>query len=99
MKNKYAKELREALENVFIEGGRSPQIIHTNKGSEFLNCMVMNLMKKYNVKLITTESDRKASVVERLNKTLKGFMFKYFTYKNTRKYIGVLQDLVSRYNK
>jgi len=99
LKSKYAKELKAALEDVFDKSKRQPQFIHTDKGTEFLNSAVKSLLRERKIKLITTESDRKASVVERLNRTLKGIMFKYFTYKDTRKYIDVLQDLVAKYNR
>jgi len=36
----------------------------------------------------------KASVVERFNRTLKTKMYRYFTYKNTRRYVDVLMDLL-----
>lgn len=55
-------------------------------------------MHERGIKLFTTNSERKASVVERLNHTLKGLMFKYFTKYNTRKYIDILNELVSSYN-
>ncbi|XP_071576891.1 uncharacterized protein [Temnothorax nylanderi] len=42
--------------------------------------------------------DIKAAVVERFNRTLKERMWRYFTHKNTRRYVDVLQDIVSAYN-
>jgi len=44
------------------------------------------------------DSKIKCAIVERVNRTLKGRMFKYFTAYGTRKYIDVLQQLVSAYN-
>ena len=37
-------------------------------------------------------------MVERFNRTLKTRMWKYFTAKNTRVYIDILQDIVHAYN-
>ena len=37
-------------------------------------------------------------MVERFNLTLKTRMWKYFTAKNTRVYIDILQDIVQGYN-
>ena len=37
-------------------------------------------------------------VVERFNRTLKTRMWRYFTAKNRRKYLNILQDLVHSYN-
>ena len=50
------------------------------------------------INLITTFSERKASVVERLNRTLKSIMWRYFTYANTRRYIDILPELEAKYN-
>lgn len=36
--------------------------------------------------------------MERFNRTLKERMFRYFTYKNTKRYIDILQRLVESYN-
>ena len=98
LKTKTAKELKEAIEKIFSSDGRQPSMIQTDKGTEFLNFQVKNLLKERKIKLFTTNSERKASVVERLNRTMKSIMFKYFTKHNTRKYIDILPDLVQRYN-
>jgi len=47
---------------------------------------------------VTRNPDIKAAVVERFNRTLKEQMWRYFTHKNTRRYIDVLQDIVRAYN-
>jgi len=44
------------------------------------------------------DTDLKASVVERFNRTLKTKMYRYFTHANTRRYVDVLDDLVHTYN-
>ena len=56
------------------------------------------MLKHRNIKLFTTNSERKASVVERLNRTMKKIMYQYFTRHNTWKYIDILPDLVNKYN-
>jgi hypothetical protein len=96
LKSKSANAIKEALQKVFLH--RQPLMIQTDKGTEFLNVLVKNMLEEKKIKLFTTNSERKASVVERLNRTMKSIMFKYFTRKNTRKYIDVLPDLVKRYN-
>jgi hypothetical protein len=97
LKTKSGSELKEKFMKIFAEG-RIPKTIQTDRGGEFLNGLVQNLLKNNDVKFFTTFSERKASVVERFNRTLKSTMFKYFTQFETRKYVNVLPDLVSRYN-
>ncbi len=41
----------------------------------------------------------KAQIVERVLRTLKGKMWKYFTHAQTHKYIDVLDQLVQSYNR
>ena len=67
-------------------------------GSEFTNAKVQTFLRKHNIHFFTTDSDTKASIVERFNRTLKTRMFKYFTSENTYRYVDVLQSLVNGYN-
>ena len=98
LKTKSASELENAIQTIFDKDQRQPQVLQTDKGTEFLNVKVKSLLHRRGIKLFTTNSERKASVVERLNRTLKGLMFKYFTKNDTRKYIDVLNELITKYN-
>ena len=68
------------------------------KGTDFLNFLVKTYLTKNNTKLFATQSERKAQISERLNRTIKGIMFRYFKKKSTRRYIDILQDIASKYN-
>ena len=56
-------------------------------------------MKEEEIQLYNTYNETKASVVERVIRTLKTRMWRYFTAKKTMRYIEVLQDLVDSYNR
>jgi len=57
------------------------------------------MLRRHNIHFYTSDNyDTKAAVVERYNRTLKTKMYKYFTFKNTLRYIDVLQDQVDSYN-
>jgi hypothetical protein len=45
-----------------------------------------------------TESEKKAAIVERFNKTLKERMWRMFTFNKNKKYVGYLDDLLISYN-
>ena len=98
LKSKNGKELKLAMDTLFEKVKRRPQFIQTDKGTEFLNFHIQNLFKSYNIKFFTTHSERKASVVERLNRTIKSLMFKIFTKNNNRRYIDDLDTIINRYN-
>ena len=59
---------------------------------------VHKFLQENNVQLFTTESDKKASIAERFNRTMKGRTYKYFTANNTYRYVDVLQSLIDGYN-
>ena len=89
--------LKEALEDIFKEG-KLPKKIWADHGTEFYNKNVKDLLKKHEISLYSTENPEKASVVERWNRTMKTWLWKYFTANGTHKYIDVLQPLVKKYN-
>ena len=98
LKNKSGESLVKGFQ-IILDAGRCPEKIQTAKGTEFLNRNFQSFLKDKNVHFFTTNSELKASVVERFNRTLKTRMWKYFTAKNTRVYIGILQDIVHGNNK
>ena len=98
LKNKQGLSLRKAMATIF-RTGRRPIKLQTDKGSEFYNRHVKDLLKDKEVHLFSTHNETKASIVERFNRTLKNRMWKYFTAKNTFKYVDILDDLVKAYNR
>jgi transposase InsO family protein len=98
LKSKTGPVVRDALEVIFSQG-RVPRKLQTDKGTEFYNAHVKKLLVDRRVHLFSTANETKASVVERLNRTLKTDMWHYFTANNTRQYLNIVQDLISSYNK
>ena len=97
MKNKTARSLLEAFDSILSEG-RKPEKLRTNKGTEFVNESFQQYLKKKGIQFYTANNEPKASVVERVNRTLKSKLYRYFTAVNSLRYIDVLQDLVDSYN-
>ena len=95
--DKTGEEIVAAMTRIFASG-RKPRRLQTDKGSEFVNVKVQVFLRKHNVDFFTTDSEMKASIVERFNRTLKMRMFKYFTSENTYRYVDVLSALVHGYN-
>ena len=59
---------------------------------------MQSFLRKHQIDFFTTNSEKKASIVERFNRTPKMRMFMYFTNSNTYRYIAVLPSLVDGYN-
>ena len=97
MKNKTACSLLEAFDSILSEG-KKPEKLRTDKGTELLNESFQQYLKKKNIHFYTANNERKASVVEQVNRTLKSKLYRYSTAVNSLRYINVLQDLVDSYN-
>ena len=97
LKNKTANEIINVFKRVFIK--ERPMKIRTDRGLEFDNNKVRSFFKDNDVIFFTSNDSKiKCAIVERVNRTLKSKMFRYFTSKGTRKYIDILQKLVDSYN-
>ena len=92
IKNKTADEILKAFDEIFKE--RVPSKLQTDKGKEFINNKFQKFLKKHNVILFSTNSEFKASIVERFNRTLKTKMWKYFTQVGNKKWVNIVDDLV-----
>lgn len=74
--------------------------IQSDSGKEFLAKNVQDLFSKNGIAYRrVTNPEQKASVAERVIRTLKGMIFKYLTEFNTNRFIDVLPKLVEAYNK
>jgi hypothetical protein len=98
LKNKTGPEVAKTLENLFRREKRQPKYFHTDFGREFKNAHVNAVLKKRNIRDFATNSEIKAALVERFNRTLKTRMYKYFTKKRTFRFLDVLPQLVASYN-
>ena len=96
--NKSGQEILDAFKRILKRDGRKPKRLQTDKGSEFLNSKVQRFLKEENIEFFTTNSEMKASIVERYNRSLKMKMYNFFTAHNTTRYVDVLQELVDGYN-
>jgi hypothetical protein len=96
IKDKTADKIIEAFNNIFKQ--RKPLKLQTYKGKEFINKKFQDLLKKNNIHWFSTNSNMKASIVERFDRTLKTKMWRYFTEIGHKRWIDVISDLVYNYN-
>lgn len=98
LKSKNSTNVAKAMSDIF-KLGRIPKNLQTDDGKEFFNKIFKNLMNKYNINHYSTYSVMKASIIERFNRTLKGMMWKEFSYNGSYHWIDLYKDLVNRYNR
>jgi len=96
LKTKTAKETSKAFETIINQTKALPHALWVDQGKEFLNKDVKKVLK--DVIIYSTFGEAKAAYVERLNRTLKGMMYKQFTVQQNRRWIDILDNIVNEYN-
>lgn len=97
LKTKQGSEAIKAFEVMFAE--RKPQTLRTDKGGEFTGGKIQSFFKQHGVHHFVTQNEEiKANYAERAIKTIKMKIYKYFTYKQTYRYIDVLEAFTDAYN-
>lgn len=97
IKSKTAADVADGMKKVFASG-RIPKNLHTDQGKEFFNTQFKHLMDNNAINHYHTFSTKKAAIVERFNRTLKGRMWKQFSMQGSYKWISKLQKLIDSYN-
>ena len=70
LKKRKGETVASAFEKIF-KSGRQPRFLWVDKGKEFYNKNVNQLLSRENIKLYSTENEEKSSVAERFNRTFK----------------------------
>ena len=97
LQNKKGESVAAAFEKIF-KLGRQPRLLWTDKGKEFYNKNVNQLLSRKNIKLYSTENEEKNSVAERFNRTIKQKMWKMFSANNNTIYVDKIDELLKNYN-
>lgn len=91
----------DAIESVFKTLERFPTHFVTDRGMEFWNDESRAVFKNYGINhySIPTKSESKASMVERVIRTIKTRLARYMQLKKTNRWIDVLDEIVENYNQ
>jgi len=94
LKTKSGLEVSEAFSQIFKHN--VPKKLHVDKGKEFYNKDLKQILNKYNITMYSTGTDKKASIIERFNRTL-GDKLKKVLYLNNV-WITELPKIIKTYN-
>lgn len=97
LRQKSAKDVLNAIKLVF-ESGIKSNSIRSDRGGEFKNRLLQKFLKEKGVRLFFANQNSKASIAERVIRTIRGRLFRYFQKNRTYRYIDVLPDIVENYN-
>ena len=96
IKSKHGVRVFDGVKKILLV--ERPQKIQMDRGSEFYNKKFLNMLRAFDIKWYSTNSEIKAGIVERFNRTLKTRMERVFTHQGNHRYIDVLPKLVKSYN-
>lgn len=98
--DKSAPRMVQAFRDLLRDMGRTPKIIQSDNGSEFVNEQVKQWMEENHIKQIFSHPYTPTSQggIERFNKTIKAMIYKHMKIHNTTRWFDVLQQLVDNYN-
>lgn len=98
VKRKTGKNVADAMRIILSQMKTPPKNVQTDLGKEFYNKDFKELVEKYLINHYSTYSNVKASVVERVNRTLKNIMWKQFSLRGSYRWWDILQKVVAQYN-
>ena len=98
LKDKKGETVLDAFKYIVNISNRKPAYIWVDEGKEFYNKDMTAWLKKEKITRYSTHGEHKSAIAERFNRTLKERMWHRFTAENTRNWIDMLDDLVSKYN-
>ena len=98
IKTKTQVEVADYFEKT-LQLGRVPNNLQTDLGKEFYNSLFKKLMTSYNINHYSTYSTKKASIVERVIRTVKNKLYKYFSLAGNYRWVGrPLENIIKSYN-
>ena len=99
LKSKRGDEVARNLKEIFETMKNPIQTVIFDEGLEFKNHQVDKLFKQYGIYSYSILTEKKAGAVERVNRTIKSLIWKYFTDHNTEKWIDIFPKIIENYNK
>ena len=96
LKNKTASSIVKALSLLLMM--ERPKHLQADQGSEFFNKQVAKMLQAFGPKLYYSYSEQKASIVERVQRTLRARMGRLFTHRGNHVWIDKIDEIVAAYN-
>ena len=100
LKSKTGVAVCTGFKKIFDDSSpRLPRHLQTDKGKEFYNRWMRQLLDDRKINHYSTYSNLKASIVERVIRTLKTQLWKRFSLQGTYKWLDTIVDIVNKYNR
>ena len=93
---KKISDIKPCFQKIFKE--RKPKFIWSDKESSFFSKEMLKFFEDHNIKVYYTNSNLKAVVIERFNRSLRELMIKEFVKNNNTVWYNILPKLIKFYN-
>jgi len=99
LKNQTNKSVLKAFAKIVNRSGRKPLFLYAVRGLEFTNKLFQRWLKKKQIHFLTPQNqETKAAIAERMIRRLLSRIWRYFPFKDTKRYVDVLPDFLRSYN-
>ena len=96
LKTKTIKEIKSCFQKIFKN--RKPSCIWSDQESVFFSKEMFKFFEDHNIKIYYTNSNLKAVVIERFNRSLRELMMKKFVKSNNTVWYNILPELIKTHN-
>ena len=97
LKTKGGSDVVNAFKKIY-QRTVTPENISSDRGQEFRNILVQNYFAEQDMVHILSYGNAKSQFVERLIRTLKALLWRYFSHNKTYKFYDILPRLMDEYN-
>lgn len=97
LKNKEADSIVEAFKH-YLKNNVPPVYLQVDRGKEFVNKKFKKLLDDNFIQIFYSNNEKKCAIVERLNRTLKTRMYRFFTANSTNFWLPYLQKFINSIN-
>lgn len=100
LKEKGAKTVADALEDIILISGSSPKLLQSDNGSEFKNKEMDKVIERFNIKQIFSQpySPQSNGIIENWNKYAKNALRLHFIKTDKKRWIDELNQIVYNWN-
>lgn len=98
LKNKTGSHVRNAFLDILQNCTHRPKNLQTDQGTEYYNKEFGKIMKTYDINHYSTYSTMKASMAERVIRTIKSLLYKKMAMRGKYNWIDIINGVINKYN-
>ena len=98
LKNKYSQNITNEFSNILTKSKRKPLKIESDRGKEWYNSIIQNLLKSEKIHHYSRYTDKSPSVCERVIRTIRNLLNKPVFEKGNADWLSELPSVIKKYN-